>query len=120
MLFADFDEAVVIAVFVDVALGVTYDDSDFFVGAGATENVVQGIEYVCFSAERFACFAELFNARARRNRFAARTGCNFAATINGFAARGCDATARRNRFTARGCDTTARRYFAATINGFAA
>ena len=38
---ADIDEAVVVAVFVDVTLGVAQDDGDFFVGAGAAENVVE-------------------------------------------------------------------------------
>lgn len=69
----DVNEAIVVAVFVDVALGVAQDDGDLFIRAGATENVVEGIEYVCCGAERFALFAELFNAGARRG-FAARGG----------------------------------------------
>ena len=68
---ADIDEAVVFVVFVFVALSVAQDDGDFFVGAGAAENVIEGIEYVCCGAERFALFAELFDAGAGRG-FATR------------------------------------------------
>ena len=101
----DVNEAIVIAVFVDVALGVAQDDGDLFVRAGATENVVEGIEYVCCGAERFALFAELFYAGARRG-FAARG--NDAATGGRYATRGCYAAARRCD-TARGNLAAARR-----------
>lgn len=71
LLSAHFDESVLVTVFIDVTLGVAENDSDLFVREGAAEHIVQGVEYVCFGAERLALFAQLFNARARRNRFAA-------------------------------------------------
>ena len=84
LLSAYFNEAVVIAVFVNVALCVADDDSDFFVRADAAEHIVQGVEYVCCGAERLALLAEFF-ARARRNRFAAGARCDFAARRSGAA-----------------------------------
>ena len=81
------------------------DDGDFFVRTGATENVVEGIEYVCCGSERFALFAELFDAGARRG-LAARG--NDAATGGRYATRGCYAAASRCD-TARGNLAAARR-----------